>query len=53
MCYIQKQKSIPKKIEPIVEKPKVLPSPPLKKIQKTKPKKKPKKKIIKRKLNLN
>jgi len=52
MCHLQEPKVIPKKIEPIVEKPKVVPPPPPKKIEKPKPKpkKKPKKKIFKKKI---
>ncbi len=55
MCYVQEPKIIPKKIEPKLEKPKVIlppppPPPPPKKIKKPKPKKKPKKKIVKKKI---
>jgi len=52
MCHLQEPKVIPKKIEPIVETPKVVPPPPPKKIKKPKPKpkKKPKKKIVKKKI---
>jgi protein TonB len=54
MCHLQEQKIAPKKVKAIVKKPKVVPPPPQKKIQKPKPKpkpkKKPKKKIVKKKI---